>query len=199
MPFSSLEQESNHSLSLSPDLALEPSSHKDVTEDILIFADPLAPFTHSCELEECEGFESASELDMIITTEVAHHNYRYSKDTFVKESCGDEVRFVHANLKFDVAEYECFLYGPDKIESLDVDLYADYESFSIAPIITYHFCESFKSEFLESKPFEPITVNLNHTLKYAKITRLVNLGPTNVPRYCAVSYTHLTLPTNREV
>ena len=82
------------------------------------------------------------------------------------------------------AEYECFSYGLDKIESLDVDLYADYESFSIAPIITYHFCESFKSKFLESKPFEPVTCNLNHTLKYAKITRLVNLGPTNVPRYC---------------
>jgi len=36
MPFSSLEQKSNHSLSLSPDLALEPSSYKDVTEDVLI-------------------------------------------------------------------------------------------------------------------------------------------------------------------
>ena len=31
MPFSSLEEESNHSLSLSLDLALEPSSHKDFT------------------------------------------------------------------------------------------------------------------------------------------------------------------------
>jgi len=48
------------------------------------------------------------------------------------------------------AEYECFSYGLDKIESLDVDLCVDYESFSFAPIITYHFCESFKSEFLES-------------------------------------------------
>ena len=180
MHFSSLKQKSNRFLSLSPDLALEPSSYKDVTEDVLILVDPPTPFTHSCELEEGEGFESASELDISITTEVAHHNYRDSKDTFVKESCGDVVTFVPANLTFDVAEYECFSYGSNKIESLDVDLCVDYESFSFAPIITYHFCESFKFEFLESKPFEPITVDLNHTLK-------------------SVSYTHLTLPTNREV
>ena len=114
MPFSSLEQKSNHSLSLSPDLALEPSSYKDVTEDVLIFGDPPTPFTHSCELEEGEGFESASELDMSIIIEVAHHSYRDSRDTSVKESCGDVVKFVPANLEFDVADYECFSYGSDK-------------------------------------------------------------------------------------
>ena len=118
MPFSSLEQESSHSLSLFPDLTLEPSSQKDVIEHVLIFADLPAPFTHSCELEEGEGFESASELGMSITTEVVHHNYRDSEDTFVKESCGDVVKFVPTNLEFDVAEYKCFSYGSDKkIES----------------------------------------------------------------------------------
>jgi len=79
---------------------------------------------------------------MSITTEVAHHNYKDSEDTFVKESYGDVVKFVPANLKFDIAE--CFSYGSDKIQSLDVDLCVDYESFSFAPIITNHFCEPFK-------------------------------------------------------
>jgi len=148
VPFSSLEQESNHSLSLSSDRALEPSSHRDVIKDVLIFGDPPTPFTHSCELEEGEGFESDRELDMSITTNVAHHNYKDSEDTFVKESCSDVVKFVPTNLEFDVAEYKCFSYGSDKIESLDVDLCVDYESFSFAPIITYHFYESFRSKSL---------------------------------------------------
>ena len=74
-----------------------------------------------------------------------------------------------------------------------MDLCVDYELFSCAPIITYHFCESFKFEFLESKSFEPIPVDLNHTLNYAKITRLVNLGPTIMPRYFAHDY-HISRP-----
>jgi len=39
---------------------------------------------------------------MSITTEVAHHNYKDSEDIFVEESCGDVVKFVLANLEFDV-------------------------------------------------------------------------------------------------
>jgi len=188
VPFSSLEQESNHSLSLSSDRALEPSSHRDVIKDVLIFGDPPTPFTHSCELEEGEGFESDRELDISITTNVAHHNYKDSEDTFVNESCGDVVKFVPVNLELDVAEYECFSFGSDKIESLDVDLYVEYESFSFAPIITHHFYEAFKSDFFESKPFAPITVDLNHSLEYAKIKGPMNLGPTNVPRYFVHDY-----------
>jgi len=69
---------------------------------------------------------------MSITTEVAHHNCRDLEETFVKDSC-DVAKFVPTNLKFDVAECECFSYGWDKIESLDVDLCVDYESFSFAP------------------------------------------------------------------
>jgi len=83
--------------------------------------------------------------------------------------------------------------GRIKIESLYVDLCVDYESFSFGPFIIYHFYESFKSEFLESKPFKPITVDLNHSLKFAKIKRLVNLGPTNMPRYFVHDY-HISRP-----
>jgi len=63
-------------LSLCPDLAAEPSSHKDITKHVLTFADPPAPFTQSCGFEEGEEFESASELDMNITTEAEHHNFK---------------------------------------------------------------------------------------------------------------------------
>ena len=66
----------------------------------------------------------------------------------MKESCGDMVKLVPASLEFDIVEYACFSYGSDKIESLDVDLCVDYESFSFAPIITYHFYEPFKSKSL---------------------------------------------------
>ena len=43
-PLTSLEQESSFPTSLSPDIAPHTSSPKDVTKDILVYANPPAPF-----------------------------------------------------------------------------------------------------------------------------------------------------------
>jgi len=66
MPLPSLEQESELPMSLSQDLAPYTSSPKDVTEDILVYADPPILFNDSCEFEVGEQFDTASELDMNI-------------------------------------------------------------------------------------------------------------------------------------
>ena len=59
-----------------------------------------------------------SELDMRITREVAHHNYRDSEDTFVKESCGDMVKLVPTSSKFDIVEYNVSHMGRIKLKVL---------------------------------------------------------------------------------
>jgi len=51
VPLPSLEQESDSPLSLSPDLEPVPSSDKDITDDVLIYADPPVPFNYTCEFE----------------------------------------------------------------------------------------------------------------------------------------------------
>ena len=54
-------------MSLSLNFTLESSLHKDVTEDILVFADPPTPFNHSCEFEEHEEYEMSVSLMSILT------------------------------------------------------------------------------------------------------------------------------------
>ena len=73
IPLPSLEQESDLRISLSQDLASHSSSPKDVTEDILIFVDPPAPFNHSCEFEVDEDLGNPSEFDLSITTYNEHN------------------------------------------------------------------------------------------------------------------------------
>ena len=73
------------------------------------------------------------------------------------------------NLEFDddiiYVEYEYFSYGLDENEALDVGFCVRYKSFSFDPIISDLIVEKSKSEFLESKNFVPITVNLDQTLE----------------------------------
>jgi len=58
---SSLERESDIPLSLSPDLAPHTSSHKDITNNVLVFADPPTTLNDSFKFGEGEDFESARE------------------------------------------------------------------------------------------------------------------------------------------
>jgi len=83
MPLPSLEQESDSPLFLPPTLAPAPSSHKDVTDDVLIYAGPPAPFNDSYEFEVGEQFDTAGELDMSITSEVEHHNLDESNGLYL--------------------------------------------------------------------------------------------------------------------
>jgi len=115
-------------LSPSPHLAPEPSSHKDVIEDVLVLADLVAPFTQFCEFEKGEEFKSTTKLHKNITIEVEHHNFNELEEIFVQESCNDVTKVRPINLEFNVdifcVEYESFSCRSDEIESLDVDFCA---------------------------------------------------------------------------
>lgn len=66
MPLPSLEPDSDLPMSVSQDLSPHTSSPKGITEDVLVSADPLAPFNHSSEFEVGEDLENPSELDIVI-------------------------------------------------------------------------------------------------------------------------------------
>ena len=72
--FTSREQESNHYVSLSPNLEPEFSSPRDITKEVLISAELPAPSNNCFEFEEGKEFENTSELDLKITTEDEHHD-----------------------------------------------------------------------------------------------------------------------------
>jgi len=97
------------------------------------------------------------------------------------------VKVGPTNLEFDndifCVEYESFSYASNEIESFDVRFCVEYESFFFDLIITYPLFEPSKCKFLEYETFIPMTADLDQTLEHTKIKRLVNLGPTNVPRF----------------
>jgi len=123
MSFASLEQASGPSMSLSPDLAPKPNSHRDVTEDVLVSAYPPTPLNHSCDFEDGEEFENASDLDVSITFEVEHHEIDKSEDICLLKSCEEEDE--PTNLEYDddifFVKNESFSYGFHVNEGLDVD------------------------------------------------------------------------------
>jgi len=83
---------------------------------------------------------------------------------------------------FFLRNMNCFLVGFDVNESLDVGFCIEYESFSFDPIISDPILEPPKSEFLESETFVPMTVDLEQTLVHSNAKRLVDFGPTDLPR-----------------
>jgi len=89
MPLHNLEQQSDLHTSLSPDIASLTSSPKDVTEDVLAYADLPAPFTHSREFEAGEDFEIPGALDMGTVTEVNPYDLDDSED--ISQGLCDEV------------------------------------------------------------------------------------------------------------
>ena len=73
MPLPSVKQEEDFPNSLSSDLAPHISSRDDITDDILVSAVPHTTLHDSCEFEVGEQFDTASELDLSITTDFKHH------------------------------------------------------------------------------------------------------------------------------
>ena len=85
MPLPSLELENGLPMSLSYGLSPKPSSHNDVSDDVLIYADPPSPFNDSFEFEVGVDVENANELDMSITIGVEHHDVDEFKDISLQE------------------------------------------------------------------------------------------------------------------
>ena len=58
----------------------------------------------------------------------------------------------------------------------------EYESFFFDPIIIVSLFESRKSDFFKSEKFMSMAIDLDQTFEHVKIKRLMDLGPTNLPR-----------------
>ena len=80
MALPSLEQESDLPTSLSLHLAPHPSSLKDATENVPVYAHPPVPFNDSYEFEVGEQFDTARELDMSIQSDIKHHEIDESEE-----------------------------------------------------------------------------------------------------------------------
>jgi len=80
MPLHNLEQHSDLPTPLSLDLASLTSSPKDVTEDVLAYANPAAPFTHYREFDMGDEFQIPSGLDMGTATQVNPYDLDDSED-----------------------------------------------------------------------------------------------------------------------
>jgi len=60
-------------MSLSQDLAPHTIPPMEITDDVLVCADPPTPFKQSCEFEVGDNLETPHELDLSITTYNEHH------------------------------------------------------------------------------------------------------------------------------
>ena len=135
MYLASLDQETNLPMSLSLDLVSLTSLPKNVTAYVFAYADPPVPFSHSREFKVGDDLEILGGLDMSTGTEVKHHDLDDSED--ISHELYDEVTEpIILNFDDDIPsiEYESFSSGLDVNVSLDVDLYAEYESFSFDPV-----------------------------------------------------------------
>jgi len=90
---------------------------------------------------------------MSIISEIKHHDIDESKDTWLQESCKEEVEPTNLEYDDDIlhVEYESFSYGLDANEDLDVDYRVEYGSFSFDSISSDHILEKSKSKFVESE------------------------------------------------
>ena len=79
-------------------------------------------------------------------------------------------------------EYEYFSCGFDVNVSLDVDLYAEYESFSFDSVQADFLFEYCKSNIVKSNNVVIKNSDLSQTLVMFNVTRLVNFLPTILPR-----------------
>jgi len=121
MPLPSLERESDTHTSLSADLVPHTSSPKDVTEDVLVYANPPTSFNHSLEFEVDEDLENPSELDMSITSDIDHHEIDEPGEILLPETCVEVIEptildFDDATLSVEYESFSCRFYI---IESFD--------------------------------------------------------------------------------
>jgi len=79
-PLPSVEQVSSLCTSLSHDIAPHNSSLKDVTKDVLVYADSPAPFNYSCEFEVGEDLGNPNELDLSLDLSFMTYNEHHDKD-----------------------------------------------------------------------------------------------------------------------
>jgi len=79
-------------------------------------------------------------------------------------------------------EYESFSCGFDVNVSLDMDLYAEYESVSFDHVQPKSFLNICKFQIVKSNNVVTKNFDLNQTLILFDITRLVNFAPTILPR-----------------
>jgi len=184
MPLPSLDQESDFPLSLSPALAPEFSSPTDIIEDVLVSADPPTTLNDSFVFEEGDDWGNPSELYLSITADFEHHELDESDDTLSPESCAEEATLTKLEFNDDILsiEYESFSCGFDVNVGLDVNLCAEYESFSFDPIHPNFLCESHKSKFVESEAIVPEHFDLDQTPTHIELKELVDLELTNLPR-----------------
>jgi len=183
MPLPYLDQESDFLLSLSPALAPEFSSPTDVIEDVLIFANPPTTLNAYFEFEEGDEYGNPSELDLSITTDFEHHELDELDGTILQESCEGEATPTRLEFSDDILsiEYESFSCGFDVNVGLDVNLCAEYESFSFYPIRTDLLFGNCKSEFVKSGAIVTEHFDLDQTLMHSELKGLVDLGLTNLP------------------
>jgi len=183
MPLPNLEQETTLPMPLSPDLASLTSSPKDVTEDILAYADPPTLSTHFHEFEVGDNLDIPGGLDMNVVTEVKPHNLDDSED-ISQELCDEVIEPTILDFDDDILsiENESFSCRFDVNVSLDVDLCTKYESFSVGHVqadVLFEYC---KFEIVEPNNVVTKNFDLNQTLGFFNITRLVNFAPTILPR-----------------
>ena len=68
---------------------------------------------------------------MSITSDIEHHKIDESEEAILQETCAEVIEPTKLEFNNDIlsVEYESFLCGFDVNVGLDVDLYAEYESF----------------------------------------------------------------------
>jgi len=142
MPLPSLDLESDFPLFLSHALAPEFSTPTDIIEDVLVSTNPPTTLKDSFEFEEGDECGNPSELDLSVTTNFEHHELDDLDVTLSQESCEEEVTPTKLEFNDDILsiEYEYFSYGFNVNVALDVNLCAEYESFSFDPIPTNFLC-----------------------------------------------------------
>ena len=182
MPLPSQEQESGLPIPLSRDLAPHSSSPKHLIEDILISANP--PTTLHDSFEFKEGYEcgNPTELDLSVITD-EHHDLDES-DLCSYESCEKVIEPTNFQFDDDIfsVEYESISCGFDVNVGLDVDLCAEYESFSFEPIQIDLLFGNCKSEFVKSESIANKTFAVDQTYKRIGLNRLVPFAHTILPR-----------------
>ena len=93
---------------LSHDLPPYTSSQKDVTDDVLVSADPPTPFNHSCEFEVGEDLGSPSELDLSITAYKEHYDKDKSKTMSLQETCMEVIEPTKLEFNDEFADNKSF-------------------------------------------------------------------------------------------
>jgi len=170
-------------MSLSQYLAPHTSSLEGITDDVWVSTDRPTTLNNFCEFQEGEDLKSASELDMSVKSDIEHHEIVESEEAILQETCAEVIE--PTKLEFNnyilSVEYESFLCGLDVNVGLDVDLYAEYESFSFDPIQTDLLFESIKSELVESDNLGIKNFALDQTLAHIEFNRLVDFALTVLP------------------